>query len=66
MNEEQYRNKLYFDMINKSFNDDREKLNTITDNLSTFGFRSSTILNIKQEVNDTTRRLKNIISFFDE
>ena len=66
MNEEQYRNKLYFDMINKSFNDDREKLDTITDNLSNFGFRSTTILNIKQEVNDTTRKLKNIISFFDE
>lgn len=66
MESQQYRNKLYFDMINKSFRDDRERMNEITNSLNTYGFGSSTILSIKKEVNNSSKKLKNIISFFDE
>ena len=66
LKEEQYRNKLYFDMINKSFMDDRKRLNEITYKLNNYGFRGSTILSIKEEVNNSSKKLKNIISFFEE
>ena len=66
MEPQQYRNKLYFDMINKSFRDDRERMNEITNSLNNYGFGSSTILSIKKEVNNSSKKLKNIISFFEE